>query len=109
MAVASLLRWRGVEVEQQLLPGLHALAHAVGQADEFLLAFRRRADDHEKALGVILEASLHVNAIRPEIDIAFGGEIALRPTGMLLGPGVLKPRDRCGGQPTRVAAKQSLE
>ena len=81
------------EVEQQLPPGLHALAHAIGQADELLLAFRRRADDHEKALGVRFEAGLHVDAVDPEIDVAFGREIALGPPGMLVRPGVLESGD----------------
>src|SRR5712692_62163 len=35
------------EVEQQFLPGLRALADAVGKPNEFLLAFSGGADNHE--------------------------------------------------------------
>ena len=77
-----------LEIEQQLSPRLGALAHAVDQADEFLLALRRRADDDQQALGVILEAGLHMNAVGPEVDVTLGRKIALAPTRMLLGPGI---------------------
>src|ERR1700730_6558898 len=36
-----------LEIEQQLLPGLRALADAVGKPNQFLLAFGGGADDHE--------------------------------------------------------------
>src|SRR3954470_9241668 len=85
------------EVEQQLPPGLHALAHAIGQAHDLLLAFRRRADDDQKALGVRFKAGLHMDAVDPEVDVAFGREIALRPPGMLVRPGVLQSGDARGG------------
>src|SRR5215217_3591894 len=85
------------EVEQQLPPGLHALAHAIGQAHDLLLAFRRRADDDQKALGVRFKAGLHMDAVNPEVDVAFGREIALRPPGMLVRPGLLEAGDARGG------------
>src|SRR3954470_13068790 len=69
------------EVEQQFPPGLHALAHAIGQADELLLAFWGRADDDQKALGVRFEAGLHVDAVNPDVDVAFGRQIARGPPG----------------------------
>ena len=40
-----------LEVDQQLPPALRALAHADLEADQFLLALRRRADQHQHALG----------------------------------------------------------
>ena len=85
------------EVEQQLPPRLHALAHTIGQANKLLLAFRRRADDDEKALGVRFKAGLHVDAVNPDVDVAFGREIALGPPGMLVRPGVLQSSDARGG------------
>src|SRR4051795_11222329 len=94
------------DVEQQVPPGLHTLAHAIGQADELLLALRGGADDHEKALGVRFEAGLHVDAVNPKIDVAFGREIALGPPGMLARPSLLQSGDTRGGQPTRVRAEQ---
>ena len=65
-----------LEIEQEFLPRLRALAHAVGQADQFLLALRRRADDHEQALRIILKPGLDVDAVDPEVDVAFGGQVA---------------------------------
>jgi hypothetical protein len=43
-----------LEIEQQFLPGLRALADAVGKTDEFL-AFGGGADDHEHTLRLIFE------------------------------------------------------
>src|SRR5258708_36476315 len=55
-----------LEVEEQFPPGLRALAHALDEADELLFALRRGADDDQQALRVVLQASLHVNAVGPE-------------------------------------------
>src|SRR5205807_8895008 len=46
-----------LQVEQQIAPVLRALAGAIGEADQFLAAFRRRADQHEDALLFVFEAS----------------------------------------------------
>ena len=85
------------EVEQQLPPGLHALAHTIGQANKLFLAFRRRADDDQKALGILFKAGLDVDAVDPEVDVAFGREIALGPPGMLVRPGLLETGEARGG------------
>src|SRR5271169_5704838 len=69
---AALLSDPPLEIEQQLLPGLRALADAVGKPDEFLLAFGGGADDHEQTLRVIFEPGLDVDAIGPEVDISLG-------------------------------------
>jgi hypothetical protein len=39
-----------LQLEQQIAPVLRALAGAIGEADQFLAAFRRRADQHQDAL-----------------------------------------------------------
>jgi hypothetical protein len=52
------------EIEQQLLPGLRALANAVGKPSG-------GADDHEQALRVIFEPGLDADAISPDVDIPF--------------------------------------
>src|SRR4029077_17176607 len=54
-----------LEIEQKFFPRLRALAHTVDQADQLLLALRRRADDHEQELRVILKAGLHGEAGGP--------------------------------------------
>ena len=72
-------------------------AHTVDQADQLLLALRRRANDHEQALRVILKAGLHVDAVDPEVDVALGGEVAIEPAGVLVDPSLLQPRNARSG------------
>ena len=62
------------------------LAHAVDEADEFLLALGRRADDDQQALRVVLEPGLHVDAVGPEVDVAPGRQIPLQPVCVLTPP-----------------------
>jgi hypothetical protein len=86
-----------LEVEEQLPPGLRALAHAVNEADQLLFALRRGADDDQQALRIIiLQAGLYVDAVGPEIDVAFGREVAFAPAHVLVRPGVLEPADGRG-------------
>ena len=66
-----------LEIEQQLIPGLRALADAVGKPNQFLLAFGGGADDHEQALRVVFEPSLDVDAIGPDVDVPLGGQVAI--------------------------------
>jgi hypothetical protein len=33
----------------------------------------------QQALGVVLPAGLHVDAVSPKVDVALGGEIGARP------------------------------
>jgi hypothetical protein len=95
-----------LEVEQQFAPGLRALAHAVDEADELLLAFGRGADDDQQALRGVFEPGLHVDAVDPEVDIALGGEIALAPACVLLRPGFLEAPDGRGREPAGILAEQ---
>ncbi len=55
----------GFGFDEQFVPALRALAHADLEADEFLLAFRRRADQHQHAFAVVFHASLQEDAVRP--------------------------------------------
>ena len=61
-----------VEIEQEFFPGLRTLAHAVDEADEFLLALGGGPDDDQQALRGVLQASLDVDAVDPEVDVALG-------------------------------------
>src|SRR6266446_1513114 len=87
-------------------PGVCTLAHAVDEADEFLFALRRSTDDDQQALRVVLEAGLHVDAVDPEVDVAFGREIALAPARVLVRPGVLEPSDGRSRESAGVLAEQ---
>jgi len=59
-----------LQVEQQIAPVLRALAGAIGEADQFLAAFRRCADQHQDALLFVFEARLEMDAIGPDVDVA---------------------------------------
>src|SRR5215468_3022241 len=50
-----------LQIEQQITPRLGALAHAICEADEFFLAFRRRADDDQDTLRLFLEPGLQMD------------------------------------------------
>src|SRR4051794_31317908 len=39
-----------LEIEQQITPRLRALAHAIGEADQLLLALRRRTDESQECI-----------------------------------------------------------
>jgi transposase-like protein len=60
------------------------------------MIFRRCTNDDQQALRIVLEAGLHMDAVDPEVDIAFGREIALTPARVLVRPGFLEPRDGRG-------------
>src|SRR5271156_5065175 len=94
------------EVEEELFPRLRALAHAVDESDKFLFAFERGADDHQQALRGLLEPGLHMDAVDPEVNVAFGREITLAPTRMLVRPGLLEPPDGRGREPASILAEQ---
>ena len=95
-----------LQVEEQLPPRLRTLAHAVDEADEFLLALGRGPDDDQQALRGVLQPGLHVDAVDPEVDVALGREVALAPARVLVGPGVLEPPDGRGREPAGVFAEQ---
>ncbi len=80
-----------LQIEQQVAPVVRTFPCAIGETDEFLLALRRRADDDEDALLVVFEAGLQVNAVRPDVDVALGREVALVPQRMIVLPAVLQP------------------
>jgi hypothetical protein len=81
----------GLEVSQQFAPGLGAFTIARLEADQFLLAFWRRPDQHQDSLLVRVHAGLKVDAVRPDIDIAASGEIARLPALIFLLPARLQP------------------
>src|SRR5256885_10839680 len=49
------------------------------ETDEFLLAFRRRADQHQHALAVVFHPSLQVDAVGPHVHVSPRRQIALLP------------------------------
>ena len=75
----------GLQIDEQFLPALRALAHARRQAEQLLLALRRGADDHQYAFGLWLHPRLQINAVGPDIHIAPRRQVALLPALYLRG------------------------
>src|SRR6266404_7322367 len=98
-----------LEVEEQLLPKSCALAHAVGEADQLLLALRCGANNDQQALRIVFQPGLNMNAVDPEIDVAFGREVALAPARVLFRPSLLETPYGRGRKPAGVLAKQRNE
>ena len=76
--------------------------HTVGEADKLLPALGCGSDDDQQALRGVFETGLHVNAVDPEVDIAFGREIALAPAGVFFGPSLLQASNSRGREPAGV-------
>src|SRR4051794_9435816 len=95
-----------LQIKQQTAPVMRALAGAIGEADQFLAAFRRRSDQHQDALLFVFEARLQMDAIGPDIDVALGRQIALLPRDVLVEPAILQATDRGGRQPGGILAEQ---
>src|SRR6185503_13335272 len=85
---------------------LRALAGAIGEADQFLAAFRRCADQHQDALLFVFEACLEMDAICTDVDVALRRQIASLPRGVFVKPTGLKPADGGCRQPGSILAEQ---
>ena len=70
---------------------------------------RRCADQHKDALLVGLHASPQEGAIRPDIDVPPGREIAPLPTAELLLPTRFQPGEHCRRQVWRILAEQGRQ
>ncbi len=90
-----------LQIEQQIAPDVRALAGAIGEADQFLAAIRRRADQHENALLFVFEARFEMDPISPDVDVALRRQIALPPSGVLVEPAILQ-----GGQSPMPTTRQ---
>ena len=86
-----------------------ALAHPVDEAYEFLLTLRRRADDDQQALRIVLEPGLHMDAVGPEVDIVPGRQIPLQPVRVLVRPNLGEPRHGRGRQAAGVRPEQGRQ
>ncbi len=95
-----------LQIEQQIAPVVRALAGAIGEADQFLAAFRRRADQHQDALLFVFEARFEMDAVSPDVDVALRRQIALLPGGVLVKPAVLQAADGGCRQSGSILAEQ---
>src|SRR4029077_7056464 len=95
-----------LQVKEEFLPGLRTFADAVDQNDKLLLALGRGTNDAQQALRGVLEPSLHMDAVGPEVHVVFRREIALAPARIFLRPGLLEPPDSRGRQAAGILAEQ---
>src|SRR5258707_422537 len=95
-----------LQIEEQFPPRLRTLAHTVGEADKLLPALGCGSDDDQQALRAVFETGLHMNAVNPEVDVAFGREITLAPARVLFAPSLLKAPNGRGREPAGVPAEQ---
>src|SRR5690606_19780648 len=82
-----------LQVQQQLLPRDLALALAVYEADEFLLALCGGTDHDEHAGPLRRKTHVEVDAVGPQIDVALAREIAPTPRSVFLLPDFLETHD----------------
>ena len=98
-----------LDLDKQFSPALGALAHADLEADQFLPALRRGADQHQHALGLLLHPGLEVDAVGPDVDVAAGRQVARLPALVLGLPFARQPGDHRGRQVGRVLAQQGSQ
>ena len=70
---------------------------------------RRRADDDQQALRIVLEPGLHMDAVGPEVDIVPGRQIPLQPVRVLVRPNLGEPRHGRGRQAAGVRPGQGRQ
>jgi hypothetical protein len=96
------------QIDQQLAPGLLTLPVAIGEPDQLLAAPLVGTDHDQDALALLVEPSVEVHAVDPEVDVALAGEVALLPGRQLGLPGLLQPADGRGGQPWGVRPSSAV-
>jgi hypothetical protein len=73
-------------VEQQFEPGRFTLPIPVQDGHQFLLPVLKRSHDHEEAhfIGIgLFQPDIEMDPVHPEVDVAFSGEIPMRPVFVL--------------------------
>jgi hypothetical protein len=92
--------------EEQLAPTLGALAKAVLDRQQLLVAIGIGADDDQQALAVVVEPRREIDAVGPNVDEAPPREIATLPALVLLLPSRHQPAHRRGRETGRVGAQE---
>ncbi len=96
-------------VQEQFLPRLLALAVAVREGDQFLLAVGSRSHQHQDTLAVVLQADVEVDTVGPDVDVMFALERPLAPGLMVVLPGRLQPGHGGRRDPLGLDAEEPLE
>jgi hypothetical protein len=96
--------------DQQLVPGLLALAETVVDREQLSLAARVGADQDQDAPAVVLEARREVDPIGPNnVDVALGRQVAALPALVLVLPGGNQAAERGRRKAGRIRPEQGRE
>src|ERR1700730_9354348 len=68
-----------LDVDEEFAPALCALPHPGLEADQFVLAFGGRTDQHEHAFRGRFHPGLQVDPVRPHVYVSPGRELAILP------------------------------
>jgi hypothetical protein len=98
-----------LEVTQHRRPGLLALAVAVPDGEQLLVAVVRCAHQDQDAGAILVEPDVEVDPVRPEVHVALAAQVTLGPRLVLLLPALLQPDDVRWTEPGRVGAKDGGE
>src|SRR5262245_39361153 len=60
-----------LQVDECAAPIVCTFPCAIDKTDQLLLALRRRPDQHEDALLLVLETRFEMDSIRPDVNVAF--------------------------------------
>ena len=97
-SLGSIDQAAGLHVQEQFLPRLLALAVAVGDGDQLLVAVGRGAHQHQDALPIFFQADVEVHAVGPDVDVLLALQRSLAPLLVFFFPDCLEPGDRRGRQ-----------
>ena len=98
-----------IELDEKLTPTLLALAIAIHDCDQFLVAICRRTHDHQHALPLVfrvLKSHVDINAVGPNIHIMLVTQIAAAPFVILGGALFLEADDHIGTESLGLLANQ---
>ena len=90
------LQTPALQVQEQFPPALGALAKAIDQAQNILVAPFVSADNHQHTLAILIHSRAEIDTVRPEVGITPRRQIALGPAFIIAPPIRLQPGDGRG-------------
>src|SRR6201989_2333819 len=104
-----IVRAHAADVDEEFTAPLCALADSDLEADDFLLPFGCRTDQHQHAFGIVFHPGLQVDPVSPNIHVLPCREIPLLPGVIIRLPLRRHPRDYGRRQVWRVLAQEGGE
>ena len=101
-----------LQIQEQFRPTLLAFTIAVEDRDQLFLSVGRRAHQHQNTLlfaGIVFQTDLHMDAVRPDVNVLFLGEVAFHPRVVLVAPLLFEPDDDVGTESLGLLADERLQ